>query len=142
MRALIDTCIMIDALQNREPFAEYARQIFLATANQQFSAFITAKSVTDIYYLTHRYTHSDKDSRAVLSRIFVLFDVLDTRGADCRHAVSSPTSDYEDAVMIETALRSGMDCIVTRNEKDYKNSPVPVFSPEKFIEELAEENNE
>lgn len=142
MRALIDTCVMIDALQNREPFAEYARQIFLSAANQQFSAFITAKSVTDIYYLTHRYTHSDESSRAVLSRIFVLFDVLDTKGADCRQAVSSSTSDYEDAVMIETALRSGMDCIVTRNAKDYRKSSVPVFSPEKFIEKLAEENNE
>lgn len=142
MRALIDTCVMIDALQNREPFVEYAHQIFLAAANQQFSAFITAKSVTDIYYITHRYTHSDEDSRAVLSRIFVLFDVLDTRGADCRQAVSSPTSDYEDAVMIETALHSKMDCIVTRNTRDYKNSPVPVFLPEKFIEELAKENNE
>lgn len=142
MKALIDTCVIIDALQNREPFSEYSRQIFLATANQQFSAFITAKSVTDIYYLTHRYTHSDENSRAVLSSIFVLFDVLDTKGTDCRHAVSSPTSDYEDAVMIETALRSGMDCIVTRNTKDYKNSSVPVFSPEKFLEKLTEENNE
>lgn len=142
MRALIDTCVIIDTLQNREPFSEYSQQIFLASANQQFSAFITAKSVTDIYYLMHHYTHSDKNSREVLNRIFVLFDVLDTKGTDCRHAVSSPVSDYEDSVMIETALRSGMDCIVTRNIKDYKNSSVPVFSPEKFLEKLAEENNE
>ena len=33
MRALIDTCIIIDALQAREPFAEDAQQIFLAVAN-------------------------------------------------------------------------------------------------------------
>ena len=35
MRALIDTCIVIDALQNREPFAENAQQIFLAVANKR-----------------------------------------------------------------------------------------------------------
>ena len=37
MRALIDTCVIIDALQNREPFAEDAQKIFLAVANKRFS---------------------------------------------------------------------------------------------------------
>ena len=52
MRILIDTCIIIDALQNREPFNKNAQEIFLLAANRKFDGFITAKSVTDIYYLT------------------------------------------------------------------------------------------
>ena len=32
MRALIDTCVIIDALQNREPFAQEAQQIFFTIA--------------------------------------------------------------------------------------------------------------
>lgn len=53
-----------------------------------------------------------------------LFDVLDTTSIDCRKALSSQVVDYEDAVMCETALRSDMDCIVTRNGKDYVQSEV------------------
>lgn len=76
MRALIDTCIIVDALQSRQPFCAEAQEIFLATANKRFSGFITAKSATDIYYLTHRYTHNDKDTRTILNTLFGLFVYL------------------------------------------------------------------
>ena len=97
MRTLIDTCVIIDALQSREGFEKEAQNIFLAAANNAFLGYITAKAVTDIYYLMHRYTHSDKTSRDTLNKLFTLFDVLDTSGIDCRKAVPSPVSDFEDA---------------------------------------------
>ena len=133
MRALIDTCVIIDALQNREPFARSAQTKFLMAANHQYVGCITAKASTDVYYLMHRHTHDDKASRAVLQKLFTLFDVLDTAGMDCRRAIPSPVSDFEDAVMIETAARAEVDCIVTRNTHDYAKSSVPVYSPEQFI---------
>ncbi len=139
MRALIDTCVVIDALQSRDGFAKDAQDIFLAAANNAFLGYISAKAVTDIYYLMHRYTHNDKTSRETLNKLFTLFDVLDTAGIDCRKAVPSPVSDFEDAVMIETALRSEADCIVTRNTEDFVKSPVPVLSPKAFLEKLQAE---
>ena len=139
MRALIDTCVIVDVLQSRVPFVEDAQKIFLLAANQQFIGCITAKSTTDVYYLTHRLTHDDKSSRTVLSTLFTLFEVVDTAGMDCRRAIPSEVSDYEDAVMIETALRTEVDCIVTRNTRDYSRSPVTVYSPEEFIKKLEEE---
>ena len=139
MRALIDTCVIVDVLQSRVPFVEDAQKIFLLAANQQFIGCITAKSTTDVYYLTHRLTHDDKSSKTVLSKLFTLFEVVDTAGMDCRRAIPSEVSDYEDAVMIETALRTEADCIVTRNTRDYSRSPVTVYSPEEFIKKLEEE---
>lgn len=65
-----------------------------------------------------------------------LFDVLDTAGMDARRAIASNISDYEDAVMIETAIRGKADCIVTRNIKEYSISPVPVYSPAEFLKLL------
>lgn len=138
MRALIDTCVIIDVLQSREPFVSDAQKIFLLAANEQFVGCITAKSTTDIYYLTHRLTHDDKSSRAILSNLFTLFDIVDTAGMDCRRAIPSEVSDYEDAVMIETAMRTGVDCIVTRNTRDYSKSPITVYSPGEFIKKLEE----
>ena len=119
MRALLDTCVIIDALQAREPFAENAQEIFIAAANKQFTGCISAKCSTDIYYLTHRVLHSDIDTRKILSKLFVLFEVLDSAGMDCRRALSSDICDYEDAVMVETAIRSDVDYIVTRNPADF-----------------------
>ena len=140
MRVLVDTCVIIDALQSRVPFAEAAQKIFIYTANKQFEGYITAKSVTDIYYLTHRLTHSDSETRKILSKLFTLFHLLDTTSLDCRKAISSEISDYEDAIMVETAIRSEIDCIVTRNIKDFKNSTVKVFEPSALLMILEEEN--
>ena len=133
MRALIDTCIVIDALQSRQGFYDDAQKIFLAVANKWFVGFLSAKSVTDIYYLMHRYTHSDKDTRVALNTLFQLFELIDTAGMDCRRAISSDISDYEDAVMVESAVRTGVDCIVTRNIKDYNQSSVPIYLPSDFL---------
>lgn len=136
MKALLDTCVIMDFLQNREPFADDAKKIMQAVAMELFTGFITAKSATDIYYLTHRCTHSDTESRKKLNQLLTIVGMLDTSADDVFHAISSDVSDFEDAVMVETALRSHVDCIVTRNEKDYKKSAVTVYSPKKFIEIL------
>ena len=136
MRVLVDTCVIIDALQSRATFAEAAQKLFIYSANKQFEGYITAKSVTDIYYLTH----SDTETRKILSKLFTLFHLLDTTSLDCRKAISSEIGDYEDAIMVETAIRSEMDCIVTRNVKDYAKSSVKVYEPSALIKLLEKEN--
>lgn len=105
MKALIDTCVVIDFLQRREPFDKDAVQIMRLAAMNQFTGCITAKSATDIYYLNHRATHSDKESRTKLNQLLAIIGLLDTSAEDIFHAISSDTSDFEDAVMIETARR-------------------------------------
>ena len=137
MRVLIDTCVVMDAIQEREPFRESAQKIMLAAATRTFDGFLTAKAAADIHYLLHRHTHDNSETRKLLSKLFALLDLLDTTGNDCRQALSSSISDYEDAIMAETAFRTGMDCIVTRNEKDYRNAPVSVYSPAEFLQILS-----
>ena len=69
-----------------------------------------------------------------------MFHLLDTTSLDWRKAISSEIGDYEDAIMVETAIRSEMDCIVTRNVKDYANSSVKVCEPSALLKLLEEEN--
>ena len=137
MRAVIDTCVIADALQNREPFCRDAQSIFLFCANRQSEGLLTAKVITDIYYLTYRQTHSEKATRDVLRKLCVLFGLLDTTALDIRKVISSELSDFEDAVMVETAVRSRADCIVTRNTKDYNKAPIPVYTPAEFVKLLT-----
>lgn len=138
MKVLLDTCVVMDFLQNREPFSITARSIFRAAATEWFTGCITAKSATDIYYLTHRCTHSDKEARQKLSQLLSIVGLLDSAAEDVFHALSSPVSDFEDAVMIETAARAQVDCIVTRNTKDYAKSLVPVYTPDAFMKFLEQ----
>lgn len=142
MIVLLDTCVVLDALLHREPFNKEAETLFLLAANHQIDGCITAKSATDIYYLTHRNTHSDEVSRKILANLFTLFGVLDSYGLDCQKALISAMSDYEDAVMVETAKRTGMQCIITRNSKDYSKSTVPVYTPADFLKLIEAQASE
>ena len=137
MKVLIDTCVIIDALQSRRPFYEEAQKIFIYAASQKFEGYITAKASSDIYYLTHRCTHSEMETRKILSKLYTLFHLLDTAALDCRRAISSEMSDYEDAIMVETAIRSEMHCIVTRHVKDYEKASIKVYTPDQFLSLLV-----
>ena len=50
----MDTGFIVDALQGREPFCKDAQLFFLICGNRQFEGFLTAKTIMDIYDLTHR----------------------------------------------------------------------------------------
>lgn len=134
MKALIDTCVIVDALQARKPFDEDAKKIFLLIANQEVDGCISAKSITDIYYLSHQITHNNEESRKIIGKLFDLFEIVDTTGMDCRRAIPSDISDYEDAIMVETAARINADCIITRNERDYAKSTVRIMTPKVFLD--------
>lgn len=142
MRVLFDTCVVLDALQAREPFCKDAEKLILAVANERINGSLTAKSITDIYYLTHRLTHSDQRTREILLNLLTLFDLVDTTGNDCRQALLSELSDYEDAVMVEAAIREELDCIVTRNLHDYQKASCRVYSPSDLLQIITKDEQE
>ena len=135
--ALFDTCIVLDVLQKREPFFDDAHKLFLAVANRRIKGCLTAKSILDIYYLFHRQCHSVDETRKSISALLNLFEILDTSAIDCRKALLSGIPDYEDAVITETAIRERVDCIVTRNLRDYRNSSVTILSSEDLAAKIC-----
>ena len=136
MKALIDTCIIIDVLCSREPFCADGQKIFLAAAAHRAEGYLSAKEITDIYYLVHKSTHSDPKTRRILRTLLQIFSILDIAAIDCRTALDSEMTDFEDAVMAASAERAGLDCIVTRNTRDYAHSSLPVYTPSAFLEAL------
>jgi hypothetical protein len=50
--------------------------------------------------------------------------------------MSSDIDDYEDALLAFTASRQKTAYIVTRNENDFKNLPIPALTPQNFLEEF------
>lgn len=133
MRILIDTNVVIDALTSREPWNENAEKIFIMAANNIIDMNITASSATDIYYLVRKYLHNTETAKQIMGKLFSLAGILDVTESDCMEALASLISDYEDAVIEQVARRSGVDYIVTRNQKDYKEGVMKVILPEEFI---------
>ena len=137
MKVLIDTNVIVDVLQSREPWCKQGQVIFLAVANKRISGCITAKEAADIHFFSRKQfagqENVDEEARNVLAKLFALFEVLDSLAVDCQNAFGINNGDYEDAMMMETASRSGVDCIITRNRSHFFGGSVPVYSPEEFL---------
>ena len=139
MKILIDTNIVIDALTSREPWNESAEKIFLMAANDIIEMYITASSATDIYYLIRKHLHNTKTARQIMGKLYSLTGILEVKEEDLVEALASPITDYEDAVVEQVARRSDMECIITRNQKDYEAGLIKIFLPEDFIRFMEQE---
>ncbi|MBR1599869.1 MAG: PIN domain-containing protein [Lachnospiraceae bacterium] len=140
MRVLVDTNIIIDVLQNREPWCNAGKQLFLAIANKQIIGCVTAKEIADIHYISRKqfkgHENIDGKCRDIIAKILTLFELLDTMAADCQNAFAIQNNDYEDAIMLSTAIRCRVDCIITRDKEHYIVEDFPIYTPDIFIEKM------
>ena len=138
MKILVDTNVIIDALTSREPFREDAEHIFMLAVNRIEDMYITASSATDIYYLVRKHLHSVEQAKNVMSKLYELFYILDVTGSDCKDALLTEMSDYEDAVISCCSLHNQIDYIVTRNIKDYEKSKVQAILPDQLLKIVSQ----
>jgi predicted nucleic acid-binding protein len=54
MTVVLDTNVIMDALQERPPFAAEAKEILLRAQNSEFACYFTANAATDIFYLYNK----------------------------------------------------------------------------------------
>ena len=95
MRVLLDTNVIVDVLQHREPRHADGEKIFLAAAMKQISACVTAKQIADIHYLTRKtfrgQEHADHLAKQVIGKLLSFMELTDTRAVDCQTATDSFT---------------------------------------------------
>lgn len=139
MKILIDTNVVIDALTSREPFNKSAEKLFIMSANNIVDMYITASSAADIYYLVRKYLHNTESSKQIMKKLYSLIGILEVREKDCIEALESKITDYEDAVLEKVARRSGMEYIITRNQKDFESGITKVILPDDFIKTIETE---
>ena len=136
MKILLDTCVILDALEERDPFAKDAQQIILMIACNSVEGYISATSITDIFYLYRKFTHDSATARKSIQKLLSFMKIADITESDCLGAVFSGTKDLEDEVQMEMAKRMSLDYIITRNIKDYQESSVPAILPKDFLKIL------
>ena len=136
MTALLDTNIIMDALQERQPFDTPAKEILLRAQNGELKCCFTANAATDIFYLYGK-ARDLGSAKSALNYLLINYDVVSVSHEDCIKALSLPIDDFEDALVAVCAERSGVDYIVTRDEKFLGGeSIVPLISPDELLEKL------
>jgi predicted nucleic acid-binding protein len=132
MRVLVDLNVIIDVLQNRQPFYEDSAGVLDAIARQEVMGWLAAHSVTTLFYVISRVRKRETAVQAVTS-LLESFAVAKVDDAVIREALSLGWKDFEDAVQMASAGAEGVDYLITRNIKDFQSGPVPVIQPAAFL---------
>ena len=139
LNILIDTNVAVDFVINRQPFYEMSAKIVEVAKLNYVKGFVSASSVTDIYYISGRELKNRKLAFELLKNFLKTFKVAKVSQKEIDNALELNWKDFEDAVQYSTALLSNMDYIITRNINDFESSEVPVITPEDFCKLLETE---
>ncbi|MDR3246811.1 MAG: PIN domain-containing protein [Prevotellaceae bacterium] len=138
MKVLLDTNIILDIALMRRPFCEDAIKIFENINTKTLYGYISATTVTDIFYFLRKEYGKEK-ALNFLKELIKVIDVIGIDGKIISNALETNWSDFEDAVQAQAALENEIDVIITRNTKDYKLiRQVKILSPSDFLYYFSE----
>jgi predicted nucleic acid-binding protein len=140
MRVLIDTNIVLDFLLQREPFFQDAELLFQAIDAGQVIGYVTATTLTDIFYISRKHTRSVEQARQAVSETLTAMAICPIDRAVLESAFNSGLADFEDAVQIFSAVAQGLDTILTRDAKGFLSSPISVLSVQELLRQLEKQN--
>lgn len=134
MKLLIDTNVILDMAFQRDGYDD-SMKLFRKVRENGDIAYITASAVTDLFYIIRRETHDTEQTYVIMENIFKLVTVLSVTEKDIRDAFGRRWKDFEDCVQYMTGKNNGVDCIITKNQKDYEDATLSVRTPAVWMEQ-------
>ena len=135
MDVLIDSNIVLDFILRREPHADNAMLLVEKLIKGKTRMWLTASTITDIYYVTQRTLRNNAVSKNTIEKLLNTFQIAAVDKNDCLKALDLDISDYEDALVSVCAQKAKAEYIITRNVEDFGKSPVPALSPQAFLKQ-------
>ena len=132
LSVLLDLNVLLDVLQQREPFYATSASILAEAEIGSIEGWIAAHSVTTLFYLLAR-NRSAAQARMAISDLLGFVSVAAVDQKVIEQALALPYPDFEDAVQMAAAARAGVQYVVTRNVRDYKAGPLPVLQPVELL---------
>lgn len=129
---LIDTNIVLDLLAKRQTFYESAAELFSLADKKKIKLFTSSISIINTNYILAK-SLSEKEAREILRKFRILVKILSCDEKIIDLGLNSHFKDYEDSVQYFTATENNIDCIITRNLKDFKGSKIPVMTAGEFL---------
>jgi len=133
MNILLDTNVMMDILEEREPFYKDSVAVLKLISTINARCYFSASSAKDVFYLMKKHTGNLTLAKKAIVTISKFAVFCDTTKQDIQEALLSNIVDFEDAVLVAGAIRDNMDFVITRNVRDFANSTVLTITPTDFL---------
>ncbi|MBO4706164.1 MAG: PIN domain-containing protein [Spirochaetaceae bacterium] len=137
MTVFLDSNIILDILLKNEELYKESQQLLNLADNHKIDFFISATSVTDIFYIVNKKIKNREKTKEHIKLLLELVSIAGIDEACIKNALNSSWNDFEDAVQHESSVQIQADYLVTRNTKDFKTSFVEVITPGDFLKRFA-----
>lgn len=132
MKLLIDANILLDVLQNREPYVKTSSVIWKLCETEKAKGYVSALTFANMVYIMRKEL-DPKKIEETLQALSLIFEFTDFNVSDLSRAVELNWDDFEDAVQSVIAERVHADYIITRNVRDFTKSKIIAFTPSELI---------
>jgi dTDP-4-amino-4,6-dideoxygalactose transaminase len=133
LKVFIDTNVLIDVAVRADQFPDSLKLINDMIEWDEASLWISAISLYNLEYELSRSGHKEK-ARNFLKFIQQTFSIIPFGRSEFANALDSNALDLEAAVQMSCAESLGANYFITRNSDYFKDSTVPVLTPEQFLE--------
>ena len=131
MNVLVDTNVFLEFLLKREHYKN-AVEFFNLSYLKHNKTYITAISLRDIEYIVHHQVHDSEISKKIQHKAYEMVSKVISTSADVAIESLFEDGDYEDLLQMNAAEEAMVDAIITFNKSDFKNSRIPILTPEEI----------
>lgn len=133
MKLFLDTNILIDVIANRKPWVDEALVLLELAKQKKLTLIVTDFSFINLAYITRK-LFTQEELYALFSDLCLYVKVVEVGGMIIKKSFQKRWKDMEDCVQYLVAKREEADYLITRNEKDFSDSDIPVLSPSEFLD--------
>jgi predicted nucleic acid-binding protein len=112
VRVLIDTNIVLDFLLQREPFFQDAELLFQAIAAGQVIGYVTATTLTDIFYISRKHSWIIMSFAAITTIVKMIESLPDALQEQVAEHVREYISELEDEARWDSSLKQTQSSLI------------------------------
>lgn len=132
MRLMIDTNIILDLIFKRNDYINIS-ELFRNLNTKNIEIFVSASSVTDLFYIMKRITHDIQKTYQLLGYVLKLVTVLPATSEDITCAFQQNWKDFEDCVLYTIAQKNRISAIISNNKKDFEDDTLPIYTASEYL---------
>ena len=134
-KIFLDTNFVMDLLaRGDEGLESNAIKVLEIGKRRRAKFYVSFLTVANFAYIYRK--QSRENLIYNLKKCCKLFEVISNDKSNILKAIKRNSSDFEDALQLESALTKKCDCILTRDPKGFETSPIPILSPLEFLESM------
>jgi predicted nucleic acid-binding protein len=135
-RLFLDTNVVIDFLDERVPFYEPIARIVTLADSKIVVLVASALSYPTVDYVLSKIKGKER-VKANLRRFKIVSEISALNESVIEKGLNSKFTDFEDSLQYYCALQANCAIIITRDVKDFKESTLPVMTPEAYLRSLS-----